>query len=418
MLRVEGIGFGDKTRMESHRLNVNREELKRIILGDERLRSVDLELALPGDSTRLMPVKDVIEPRCKIGGGGEVFPGLVGGVQTVGKGSTLVLRGCAVVTVGRVVGFQEGIIDMSGPGADFTPFSRTCNLVLSAKPREGLERHEHETALRLAGCRAAEYLARSVKDTAPDLIESYEAPSSGMGSGLPRVAYLYLLQSQGLLHDTYLYGVDVKRMLPTYLFPTEVMDGAIVSGNCVSACDKNTTYHHQNNPVIEELFRLHGQELEFAGVVCSNENVTLLEKERSSWYASKLVGQLGVQGVIISKEGFGNPDTDMVMNFRRLNEMGIKTVVITDEFPGADGASPSLADADPLIDAVVSTGNANQVVELPAMKRVISDLKMVETLAGGWAGSVYSGGSIKVELQVITGATNEMGYNRMGAWGF
>ena len=32
------------------------------------------------------------------------------------------------------------------------------------------------------------------------------------------------------------------------------MDGAIVSGNCVSACDKNSTYVHQNNPVIRSLY--------------------------------------------------------------------------------------------------------------------------------------------------------------------
>ena len=78
---------------------------------------------------------------------------------------------------------------------------------------------------------------------------------------LPKVAYVYMLQSQGLLHDTYYYGVDVKHMVPTFMHPTEAMDGAIVSGNCVSACDKNTTYHHQNNPVIHDLLVRHGKDL-------------------------------------------------------------------------------------------------------------------------------------------------------------
>ena len=27
----------------------------------------------------------------------------------------------AVVTTGKIVGFQEGIIDMTGPGAEYTP---------------------------------------------------------------------------------------------------------------------------------------------------------------------------------------------------------------------------------------------------------------------------------------------------------
>ena len=68
-----------------------------------------------------------------------------------------------------------------------------------------------------------------------------------------------MLQTQGLLHDTYVYGVDAKRIVATLINPTETMDGAILSGNCVSACDKNTTYHHLNNPVVAELFEQHGK---------------------------------------------------------------------------------------------------------------------------------------------------------------
>ncbi len=34
----------------------------------------------------------------------------------------------AVVTAGKIVGFQEGIIDMTGVGAQYTPFSKTLNL--------------------------------------------------------------------------------------------------------------------------------------------------------------------------------------------------------------------------------------------------------------------------------------------------
>lgn len=72
-----------------------------------------------------------------------------------------------------------------------------------------------------------------------------------------------MLQSQGLLHDTYVYGVDAKKTLTTIITPTEVMDGAIVSGNCVSSCDKNPTYVHMNNPVVTDLFEQHGKTLNF-----------------------------------------------------------------------------------------------------------------------------------------------------------
>lgn len=64
------------------------------------------------------------------------------------------------------------------------------------------------------------------------------------------------------------------------------MDGALVSGNCVFVCDKNTTYHHQNNPIIAELFRRDGIELSFLGVVVSNLNVATWPRACPSWRMS------------------------------------------------------------------------------------------------------------------------------------
>ena len=72
------------------------------------------------------------------------------------------------------------------------------------------------------------------------------------------------------------------------LCPTETMDGAIISGNCVSACDKNTTYHHQNNPVVANLFAAHGKTLNYVCNIITNENVYLADKQRSSDWTAKL----------------------------------------------------------------------------------------------------------------------------------
>ena len=76
-----------------------------------------------------------------------------------------------------------------------------------------------------------------------------------------------MMIAQGLLHDVYIYGVDVKKILPTLLHPNEELDGAVVSGNCVAACDKITTYQHQNNSVIKELYKEHGKTINFVGEI-------------------------------------------------------------------------------------------------------------------------------------------------------
>ena len=54
-------------------------------------------------------------------------------------------------------------------------------------------------------------------------------------------------------------------------------------------------------------------------------------------YTAKICKQLGADGVIISEEGYGNPDSDLVMICERLEKSGIKTVLITDECSGWDG---------------------------------------------------------------------------------
>jgi glycine reductase len=103
------------------------------------------------------------------------------------------------------------------------------------------------------------------------------------------------------------------------------------------------------------------------------------------------------------------------MNCKKIEAEGIKTVIVTDEYAGRDGKSQSLADADPAADAVVTGGNANEVIVLPPMDRIIGMLDYTDKIAGGFDGSLRPDGSIEAEIQVITGATNELGFNRMTA---
>ena len=416
---ISDIQLGEKSLVDGTTLFVNAEEVKALILKDERIASVQVDVARPGESVRITPVKDVIEPRVKVEGPGGIFPGVMAPVDPVGSGRTHVLKGAAVVTTGKIVGFQEGILDMSGVGAEYTPFSKTCNLVLVIDPKEDVKPHEHEHAVREAGLKTAVYLGELARHVTPETVEVFETMSLLEGQqkypDLPRVGYVQMLQSQGLLHDTYVYGVDAKRILPTIMSPTEVMDGAIISGNCVSACDKNPTYVHQNNPIVHDLFARHGKDLNFAAMIITNENVYLADKIRSSDWTAKLCEFLSLDGVIISEEGFGNPDTDLMMNCRKITDKGIKTVVITDEYAGQDGASQSLADAHVSADALVTGGNANQVVTLPPMDRVIGTDAYVGIIAGGWDQNKHADGSIDVELQAITGATSEVGFAHLSA---
>ncbi len=404
-IMVEEVVLGEATWLAGRTLVVGREELDDFLRGsDARLARIDVSLASPGDDCRIVCVKDVIEPRVKVAG------------DRIGVGRTLILNGVAVVTCGQIVGFQEGIIDMRGPGAAHSPFSQTMNVVLDIAVVDGLSPHQHEEAVRLAGLRAAAFLAEAARKARPEAVACYEELVASAGSpSLPRVAYLYMLLSQGLLHDTYVLGENAQGGLPRDISPLALLDGAITSGNCVSACDKNTTFHHQNNPLLAELLARHGRELNFVGVVLTNEPVRLADKEASARRAVALLMELAPAGVVISKEGFGNPDADQMMLIRGLEQAGIRTVSITDEYAGPDGASQSLADITAEADAIVSAGNANARIVLPAMARTLGPLADLSRLAGAYPQSLRPDGSVEIELQGLIGATNQLGWQRLRA---
>lgn len=414
LIYIKDVQGGDANGVKDGVLTVDVEGLKACVMEDPKIKDVKIDFARPGEKTRIIPVKDVIEPRFKEEGLNG-FPGVTVKYAPCGDGAVKVLRGAAVVTIGDMVGFQEGVIDMWGEGALWTPFSKTCNIVVDITPIDGLNPHEHEYVVRLAGLRASTFVGEAAKGVEADEVKVFELGTlpeeCAKYPDLPKVAYIEMTISQGLLHDGFMYGVDLKEILPTWFNPLEELDNAVISGNCVAACDKITTYQHQNNAVIEDLYEQHGKTINFIGAIWSPELTTLDGKFRNCDYSAKLALQMGADAVIISEEGYGNPDSDLVMICKRLENKGVKAVLITDECSGWDGMSQPLTDTTKEAVAVVSSGNVSKVVELGKADKVIGDDKAVQTLAGGWAGCIDEEGNIKVELNGVIGATSEIGFH-------
>lgn len=417
-VKITDIQFGDATRVENGVLFVNQDEIIEELLKIPNVKRVSLDMARPGEKVRIIPVKDVIEPRVKVEGKGKGFSGVTSDLVQLGDGVVKVLDGAAVVTIGDMVGFQEGVIDMWGEGAKWTAFSKTFNIVVDIGVDKGLDPHKHEEAVRIAGLRASEIIGEAGRDAEAQKTEVYEMgdlkEESEKYPDLPRVSYVEMLISQGLLHDGYIYGVNSQQILPTLIHPNEELDGAVISGNCVAACDKITTYQHQNNSVILDLYARHGKDLNFVGVILTPELTTLDGKFRTKDYTAKLVKMLGSDGVIISEEGYGNPDSDLVMISAECEKMGIKSVLITDECSGWDGMSQPLTDYAEEAIAVISTGNVSHVIEVEKADRVLGDIEAIANLAGGWAGAYNpEDGSLKCELNAVIGATSEIGYHNL-----
>lgn len=417
-IKIKDIVFGSENKIENNVLILNKVSLYELIKEDKRVKEVDFDIAKPGQSVRIFPVKDILEPRAKLDG--EIFSGILKEhMSEAGKGVTYVLCGCAVVTTGPIVGFQEGLIDMSGPATKYSFFSKLLNIVMDITKEDYLDPHEHEETVRLAGIKLAKFIGEIGLYYKDYEVEVYEWKNIGEKYNeypeLPRVAYVYNCMSQGLLHDTYFYGRDTKHIMTTLITPLEVMDGAIISGNCVSPGSKTTTYHHLNNAVIKELLNKHGKELNFMGIVLNPLMVTLKEKYRNCMLTVKHVEMLGVDGAIISQEGFGNPTTDLMVVCQSLEKRNIKTVIITNEDAGIDGMSESLPDSVTEAVAIVSTGNSNATIMLPKMEKVIGHLKDIEKTTGGNVDSIQDNGKLLVEIHGIMGSHNLQGNTYLSA---
>lgn len=409
---VKSIEFSNETSYENGILRLNKEELLNFIKEDERITDADLHIVNPGEMIRLCPVKEAIEPRVKVDNRA-LFPGFTGDLENCGHGKTHALKDCSVLVVGKHWGgFQDGLIDMGGKGAKYTYFSKIKNIVLVADTNEDFEKNEQQKkndALRVAGHKLAEYIAKCVQELEPEEVEVYELEGitkrSEKVNGLPSVVFVMQLQSQ-MEEDGYndlTYGWNTNYLVPTLMHPNEILDGAVVSGSFMPCSSKWSTYDIQNAPVIKRLYKEHGKSLNFLGVILSNLNVSLEQKERSAIYVAQIAKTLGADGAIVAEEGYGNPDADFVGCIVALEDVGVKVVGLTNECTGRDGNSQPLVTLDEKLDAIVSCGNVSELIDLPPMEKVIGELESLsrDGLSGGWSDDEILGPSVREDGSII-----------------
>ncbi len=409
---VKDVLFGEETSYKDGILTINKEDALAFIKEDEHITDVDIEIAKPGENIRIVPVKEAAEPRVRPDGR-STFPGVTGELEACGNGRVHALKGVSVLGVGMHYGsFGDGLIDMGGEGAKYTLFSKLINICVVADTDEEFERFEQQKknrAIRWATHRFAEYLGNTVKMLDPETIDVFELEPvlkrEENVSKLPSVVLVMQPQSQmeELGYNDLVYGWDMNKYLPTFMHPNEVLDGALISGSFMPASSKWSTYDFQNFPTIKELYKEHGKSINFLGVIMSNLNVSLEQKKRSSIFVAQMAKSLGADGAIVTEEGYGNPDADYIMCIRALEDVGVKTVGISNECTGRDGASQPLVTLDEKADALVSTGNVSELIELPKADKVIGELEALarDGLSGGWNYDEILGSSVREDGSII-----------------
>jgi glycine reductase len=418
---VKDVVFGEVSGFSDGILRIDRGEVEKSLCNEGKFRKLNIDIARPGEMARIIHIIDVIEPRAKFGGNQRIFPGFLGPPTTVGSGVTHKLENVAVMTTADMQTRKDGegpssltrqnerLVDMTGEAAIYSPFSKTTNIVLYFEPSPDISIEEFEDAIRRAGLWVAEYLAKLTGNNSPDYVNSLDLEKIDHHD-LPRVAYVYQVQSNGFVRDTYLYGEHTRHLMPTLIHPNEITDGAIVNGSQSYAA--SPTYIHQNNKVIKGLYERHGKELNFVGVIfLTRHHLTHRDKERKACYAAKLAKMLGADGIISTQEGGGNSIVDQMLTIKSCEDFGIKTVALTYEIGGAEGKDFPLIYHVKEADALVSTGDREQLVHMPEMERVIGGTHLLYR-------NIPAKNSLDCLMIDIISSFNQAGFWKLRGWDY
>jgi glycine reductase len=373
------------------------------LMGDlPSLDGVDVDVVEPGEPVRITHVLDAVEPRVRPDGRA-AFPsaGKAGEGRTNRLADVVVLSCLDFPAEERPLHEQESIIDMAGPGAALTPAAGDTAVVLTFRPREGLDNEELEAWARRTTLEAAEELARPTLGAEPAEVERFERGPAG--ADLPAVAALVQLSDLGPLYYQYLYGVPVGRAgLPRAIDPAELLDGAVTCGEYHWAALRNPTVVFQRNQLVRALYREHGRRLRFAGVVLMRGYEQSAEdKRRAAEAATESAVALGADGVIVTTDAGGNSHTDVMLTCRACEQAGVRTAVVVAEMADPESTSPGLTDWVPEADSIVSVGNAEELVPAWTPARVLGG----DTLLDGTTAAA----SGPVPVRNYLGATNQTG---------
>lgn len=408
---VKQIRLGHRFGYEDQILEVDEAALLALVLEDTRITSASLGVAAPGEQTRITGIRDIVEPRYKVSGDGQVFPGVLGAVENVGAGRTHRLSGMTVIAAAGYEGTiragttvqRSAILDMAGPGAAVSRFSSYLHLIVSFKIAPGLGELDAHGAIQMAECKVAERLGKITEGLSPARMQTYDL--SEKNPDLPNVMLIQgcITDPQHVHSGVGYYGLSLRNSLATFVHPNELFDGAVTVDTTRSGRGYYpATWDWQNHPLVMELYAAHGKTVNFGGVVLQRIRFeTNHGKEVGALNAARMAKALGADGALVTWIGGGNAFVDVMFTVRACERLGVKTTLVTYENGGKEGKdSPVLfylAEAD----AVVSTGALDRPLQLPAMEKVIGPYGEIKIFPFPGAAPVPARGALALEARDV-----------------
>ena len=397
---VNSVDFSDQTQLTNGKLELDKNELLQMVLDDPKVLTATLDIVSPGESTRIIGYGNVIEPKLKVAGQGQVYPGVCGRpTNIVGSGVTYRMEGVSVIECidragqtesypgedrqwGRelshgetsVQGIHDRFIDMVGRGA-VTPYAELINICLVITPINGLDAEDQHFVAFSNALRLSDRVAETMKESEPDKWEHFDTMSQ---PGLPNIVYIpHMASTEPIVgpkgtFGTSIYG-QVRLSAPWQLSPTELLDGAVCGGGFEAVSGGGSTWIMSNNPVVLELLRRHGKDVNFQGVLVQRTNWTnqseyQLVADRTAYLAK----QLGAEGAILTTDIRGQRWVGTMLTLQACELAGINVVLLTEEEDNENGGAPPLLFTPDELQSAVSTGTGD-VEGFDAVDKVIGE---------------------------------------------
>lgn len=306
---ISKVEFAEKTELRGSELYINKEEL--ISQFDTSpFASVEIHIASPSDEVRIIGIHDSTQPRVKADAPETSFPGFLGKLAPAGDGRTVALRGVLVSELYPLKANIKRLLDMKGPIADISMLARHVHIVLDLRPKPEITPAAYCQAQKTAALKVCVWLASLGIGREPDEKAVYELTPVGPG--------------------------------PNF----------------------------QEEAMIKELYRRHGKDIEFVGMIMTAGKVETTAKNVSSMMAAEFARDyLHADITINTVTGMVHCQVEQQMMHIWFEQMGMKAVSV---MPGVSSEKPGdlLVISDPRVDAVVHSGDV-KAMTYPGIERLI-----------------------------------------------
>lgn len=392
--KIEKVVFAEETKIDGTTLYLRTpEELtKEAIDSEELVMDMKLEIITPAEYNKYSETIMDVQPIAAKEEGeiGEGVTRVIDGVIMMVTGTDE--KGVQIGEFGSSEGVLETNIMWGRPGA---PDKGDIFIKTQVTVKEGTNM---ERPGPLAAHCASDYITQEIREALKKADESLVVDTEELTQyrrpGKKKVVVVKEIMGQGAMHDNLILPVEPVGTLgakpnvdlgnvPVVLSPLEVLDGGIHALTCIGPASKENSRHYWREPLVIEA--MHDEEVDLVGVIFVGSPQVNAEK----FYVSKRLGMMieamGVDGAIVTTEGFGNNHIDFASHIEQIGKRDIS--VVGASFSAVQGA---LVVGNEYMKYMIDNNKSKQGIENEVLSNntlcpedAVRALSMLKTVMGG-----------------------------------